>query len=135
MDKKALLIEWDQSTGKRAGDVNPRDVHLRCDGWQNMDATPAIELRLVEDDRDISIYDSVNGVTVLTGTDDINEAIVANFPSKVTVDDEFVYSEHMISKRGKIDMDSLPEDRTERLKVLKETYGVKGIKVIKPVMV
>lgn len=46
----ALLIEWNQNTGKRAGNINPKDPKLQCYGWQNMDVTPAIELRVVEDE-------------------------------------------------------------------------------------
>jgi len=134
MDKKALLIEWDQSTGKRAGGVNPRDVHLRCNGWQNMDVTPAIELRLVDDDRDLSIYNGVDGVTVLTSVDEINTVIDANFPSKIVIEDELLYSEHFKSKinGNEINIDELSDDRTERLLELKNTHGVKGIKEIKP---
>lgn len=135
MTKKALLIEWDPSTGERAGNINPRDPKLHCNGWQNMDVNPAVELRLVNDGRDLSIYDSVDGVTVLTGTDDINAAITANFPSKIKIDDELIYSEHIKSKRGKINIDELPDDREERLKVLKSVHGVKGIREIKPAMV
>lgn len=133
--QKALLIDWDPSTGKRAGDINPREKHLRCNGWQNMDVTPAIEIRLVEDGRDLSIYDDVDGVTVLNGTDEINNAIVTNFPSKIKIEDELIYTEHIKSKRGEIDIDALPNDRESRLQVLKTLYGVKGIKEIKPAMV
>lgn len=135
MDKRALLIAWDPSTGERAGNINPRDPKLQCNGWQNMDVTPAIELRLVNDDRDLSIYDEIPGVTALTGTDTINETITANFPPKLKVEDELIYSEHFKSKRGKIDIDTLPDDITERLKVLKSVHGVKGIRETKPVMV
>lgn len=135
MNKRALLVEWDPNTGDRAGNINPRDKHLRCNGWQNMDITPSIELRLVEDDRDLSIYDDVDGVTILNGTDVINEVIVANFSSMMTVNDEMIYTEHIKSKRGKIDIDSLPDDRNARLEVLKNKYHVKGISEIKPNLV
>ena len=64
--KRALLIEFDLTTGKRAGDINPRDSKLQCYGWQNLDSSPAKEIRLIEDDRDISQYEGVKGVTVLT---------------------------------------------------------------------
>lgn len=135
MTQRALLIEWNTDTGVRAGDINPRDPELHCSGWQNMDVTPAIEMRLVNDDRDLSIYEGVRGVAVLTGTDAINETITANFPSKFKVEDELIYSEHLKSKRGKIDIDFLPDDREERLKTLKSIHGVKGIREIKPAMV
>ena len=76
--KRALLIEWDRSTGKRAGGVNPRDPKLQCYGWQNTDVEPSIEIRLVEDDRDLSQYEGVKGVTILTGIEAINQAIDDN---------------------------------------------------------
>ena len=76
--KRALLIEWDESTGKRAGGVNPRDPKLQCYGWQNTDVKPSVEIRLVEDDRDLSQYEGVTGVTILTGVEAINQAIDDN---------------------------------------------------------
>jgi len=47
---RALLIEFDLATGKRAGDINPKDPALPCYGWQNLEREPAIEIRLVEDE-------------------------------------------------------------------------------------
>lgn len=137
MTKIALLIEWDPVTGERAGNINPRDSKLRCNGWQNMGVTPAIELRLVNDNRDLSIYDSVVGVTVVTGTDNINAAINANFPSKISIEDELLYTEHFKEKVNgkKINIDKLPNNHEERLKELKSKYGIKGIVEIKPLKV
>lgn len=134
MKKKALLIEWNPSSGKRAGNINPRDVNLRCNSWQNMDVTPALELRLVEDDRDVSKYKGIEGVTILYGTDQINAAIDTNFPPKISIRDELIYTEHFKEKvrNNKIDIDKLPDDRNERLKELKNKYGIKEIIEIKP---
>lgn len=132
MEKKALLIEWDPTTGERSGNINPRDPKLHCNGWQNMDVVPAIELRLVNDDRDLSIYDEVDGVTSIIGVDEINKTITSNFPSKWKIDDELIYTEHVKSKQGHIDIDSLPDGREERLKVLSEIHKIKGIKEVKP---
>ncbi len=134
MEKKALLIEWDPSTGKRAGNINPRDVNLRCNAWQNMDATPAVELRIIEDDRDMSQYEGVEGVTILNGKDAINAAIDANFPSKIVIEDELIYAEHVKSKirSKKINIDKLPDDKNARLKELKNKYGINGIFERKP---
>lgn len=131
---KALLIEWDPSTGKRAGNINPKDPNLRCSGWQNMDVTPAIELRLVEDGEIGRYNTTAPGVTVLLNKEEINSAIDDNFPSKVVIEDELVYTEQFKEKvrSKKIDIDKLPDDRTKRLKKLKEEYGIKGIKEIKP---
>jgi len=129
---KALLIEWEPNTGKRAGGINPKDPNLRCHGWQNMGVIPAIELRVIEDDRDMSHYENIQGVTVLIGKDIINEAIEDNFPSKIKIDDELLYSEHIKSMRGKLDISKLPDDKNERLKLLKSKHGIKGIREIKP---
>ncbi len=86
---RALLLEWDPSTGKRAGGINNKEVALRCKGWQNMDVKPALELRLVEDDRDLTVapYANTNGVTVLIGKDEINQAITMHFPSRYEIVD------------------------------------------------
>ena len=132
MNENALLIEWDPNTGERAGNINPRDKNLFCKGWQNMDVSPAVELRLVMDDRDMQRYEGIDGVTVLVGKDMINAAIDANFPSKISIADELIYSEHLKSKRGKIDIDKLPDDRIERLETLKNEYKIKGIVEHKP---
>lgn len=133
MTKKALLIEWNPSSGKRAGNINPRDKNLRCSGWQNMDVTPALELRLVEDNRDLRQYIGIQGVTILDGKDTINAAIDANFPVKISIEDELIYSEHFKENvRDKnIDIGKLSDNRDERLRELKSN-GIKGIREIKP---
>jgi hypothetical protein len=133
-DIQGLLIEWDPVTGKRAGNINPKkDRNLRCNGWQNMDVVPALELRLVEDDRDIS-YEGIEGITVLNGRAEINKAIDENFPSKIVIEDELLYSEHVKEKirEKQIKIDKLPDNQNERLIELKNKYGVKGIREIKP---
>lgn len=130
----ALLIEWNPNTGERAGNINPRDPKLQCHGWQNMDVTPAVELRLVEDDRDLSQYEEVEGITVLNGRDEINTAIDVNFPPKISIEDELLYSEHVKEQIGdkKIKITDLPDDREKRLRELKEIYHIKGIKETEP---
>lgn len=82
---KALLIEFDVRTGKRAGGINPRDRMLNCYGWQDLESLPAKEIRLVEDDRDMGQYRNIQGVTILNGKDAINAAIIANIPVKYSV--------------------------------------------------
>lgn len=128
---KALLIEWDTNTGIRAGNINPRDKKLRCNGWQNMDVIPAIELRIIDDDRDTSVYNELNGVTFITGRSEINNTIDEKFKSVMKVEDELIYGEHIISKRDAIDFENLPDNRNARLTVLKNLYNIKGIKEIK----
>lgn len=132
MTLKALLIKWNQSTGKRAGNINPRDPGLFCNAWQNMDVTPAIELRTIKDDRDIKQYVTMEGVTVLYGPDQINEAIDQNFPSKYIIEDEIFYAAHIKNEVEQIDFEALPNDRMKRLKILLDQYNIRGIREIKP---
>ena len=78
----ALMIEWNIHTGKRAGNIDPNDPALQCYGWQTWKKEPALELRLVEDDRDISRYENTKGVTIIRGIKEINECITVNFPPR-----------------------------------------------------
>ena len=132
MTQKALLIAWNQSTGKRAGNIDPKDPALHCSGWQNMDVTPAIELRIIQDDRDIKQYVTMEGVTVLYGPDQINEAIDTHFPSKYVIEDENIYAAHLNSISHLINFNELPTDHMKRLKFLKEQHNIKGIREIQP---
>lgn len=128
---RALLIEWEASEGRRAGNINPKDPHLQCRNWQNMKVTPMLELRLVNDDRDLSYLEGVDGVTIILGADAINAAIDENFQPQYHIQDEFIFQEHLKQKNKKseteIDIEGLPEDFEDRLKVLKDTHKVKGI--------
>jgi len=96
---RALLIEWNSKTGKRAGNINPRDPKLQCYGWQNTEREPALEIRLVEDNRDLSSLRGVQGITILEGKDAINEAIEANMPTLYAVKSEYLMREHMKEKK------------------------------------
>ena len=78
----ALLVEWNIYTGKRAGNIDPNDPKLQCYGWQTWDKEPALELRLIEDDRDISQYENIKGVTIIRGIQEINKCIIDNFPPR-----------------------------------------------------
>ena len=99
---KALLVKVDFSTGKRAGDISPRDQNLPCHGWQDLDK--GLEIRLVEDDRDLSQYEGVEGVTVLDGKEAINQAIQANIPIQYFVKDKELLLAHMKEKGISLDM-------------------------------
>ena len=127
---RALLIEWERN-GHRAGDINNKDAKLQCHGWQNMDVVPMLELRVVVDNRDLECLRGVPGVTVIEGKDAINQAIDEHFPPKYHLQDVFLYQEHFKQKGKKtgteIDIDTLPDNYQERLKVLKDTHGLKGI--------
>lgn len=130
----ALLIEWNTKTGIRAGNINMHDPKLQCYGWQNFDVTPAIELRVIEDNRDITQYQNILGVKIIKGNTAINDAIDDNFPPKYMIDDEIIYAEHLKqlnkSDSTKINITDLPDNKEERLKTLKNTYKIKGIKKI-----
>lgn len=134
---KALLIEWNQKTGRRAGNINPKDTKLQCYGWQNMDKEPAIELRLIEDERNIFQYKNIEGVLILDGKEIINTTIEEQFPIKYIIEDTLIYEEHVKQKISEqlIIIDNLPDDKMMRLKKLKEEFNIKGIKQIKPMKV
>ena len=96
---RALLIEFDLKTGKRAGGISPKDPKLPCHGWQDLEREPAIEIRLVEDDRDLSSLEGVGGVTILEGKPAINKAILANIPTRYAVKDKELLLAHIKEKR------------------------------------
>lgn len=135
METYAILIEWDQSTGRRAGNINPKNPGLRCNGWQNMDVTPAIELRIIESPQRPEDFEKTRGVTVLHGAEEINKAIDNHFPPKLSIDDEVIYKAHINQLAASIDFDHLPNNNKDRLKVLKEHYKIKGITETPPAKV
>lgn len=89
--KRALLIEFDPYTGKRAGDISSRDPGLFCRGWQKLDSVPALEIRLIRDDRDVSQYTSIPGVTLLEGRLVINAAIDDLNLERYSIDNEVLF--------------------------------------------
>ena len=91
---RALLVEVDFKTGKRAGDVNPKDPKLQCYGWQDLESVPGLEIRVVEDDRDLSQYKGVKGVTILDGETVINTAIQQLETERAS--DTDLYSEYLM---------------------------------------
>ncbi len=99
---RALLVEVDFSTGKRAGNINPRDADMPCHGWQNLDE--GLEIRLVEDNRDLSQYETATGITVLGDTEAINKAIIANFPTKYIIKDKELLLAHLKEKGISLDI-------------------------------
>ena len=99
---RALLIEFDINTGARAGGINPRDTHLLCHGWQNLDSVPALEIRLIEDGRKIEQYQGVQGITILEGKEEINAAIEANIPTKYSIQSELLMIESLKEAGGKL---------------------------------
>lgn len=130
---RALLIEFDLKTGKRAGNINPKDPKLPCHGWQDLEREPAIEMRLVEDDRDLSSLIGVAGVTVLEGKDTINQAITANIPVKYAVKDKELLLAHL-GKKG-ISLDTLAGKTLQDAAGELHTKGLAGIVKREPKLV
>ena len=87
---KALLIEFNLQTSKRSGDINPRDPGLRCIA-QNLESSPAKEIRVVEDERDIGQYQGIPGVTILNTNAEINAAIDREMPVRYSKADPELY--------------------------------------------
>lgn len=130
---RALLIEFDLRSGKRAGNISPKDHNLPCYGWQDLEREPAIEIRLVEDDRDLSSLEGVKGVTILEGKAVINEAIIANIPTRYAVRDKELLLAHMVKKNKSLDAlaGKTLNDAAEQL----YTEGLAGIAKKEPKLV
>lgn len=91
MEFRALLIEWDKRTGYRCGGILTKDPGLFCQRvWQAMDVSPQLEIRLVNDDRDLSIYEEVEGVTVIQGEEAINTVVGELFPTAPMISGSYV---------------------------------------------
>lgn len=124
---RALLTRVDFATGERAGSIDPRDPKLPCRGWQ--DTEKGLEIRLVEDDRDLTMFDGVDGVTVLNGKGAINDAVKKHFvkPSSYTISNETIMIKHMEERN--ISLDVLSSKNGPMNKILKELYedGIAGI--------
>lgn len=127
---RALLIKWDSRSGKRAGNINPKDPKLLCHGWQKIDEDHpenCWEIRLVEDNRDLSIYDGVVDVFVLNGVDEINQAMDDNLGNQyryVKTDSDIF---KMACEQNKVDFKILATQKTEAN--LKDFFnnGIAGI--------
>jgi len=131
---KALLVEVDFTTGWRAGGVDPRDPNLQSYGWQSLPEAPGKdhEIRVVEDDRDLSDYEGVDGVEVIHGVGDINKAIEEHIPPNYTVGDRDDVREW--ARRNDVDLSDFPNQPHERRKALYEagadTVRKEGPKII-----
>jgi len=124
---RALLIEFDVSTGKRAGEINPKDPKLQCYGWQDLESVPAKEVRVVEDDRDLSQYEGIPGVTILSGEAEINQAIEATVPERYSIQEQTLFQEDLKQRGISLASDYSGQDTPAILKDL-HTKGVVGIK-------
>ena len=100
---KALLIEVDFSTGKRAGGIKTKNnPNLMCHGWQDLESTPGKEIRIVEDGN-TQPYEGIPGITILNGKKEINAAIDANIPIKYAVKDKELSLSHLKEKGVSLD--------------------------------
>lgn len=127
---KALLIEFDIERGKRAGDISPRDPGLKCYGWQDIESRPAKEIRVIEDDRDVTQYERLEGVTILNSDCEIEAAIEREIPSRYSIQDEMLFQ--MSVKEKGIKSTRFAGKNTEA--IAKELFkkGVVGISVRNP---
>ncbi|MBA7711837.1 hypothetical protein ES703_120803 [subsurface metagenome] len=130
---KALLIEVDFSTGRRAGGIQTKNnPNLMCHGWQDLKSTPGREIRLVMDG-DTKPYEGIKGITILDGEAAINEAIQANIPTKYGVKDKELLLAHL--KEKGISLDTLAgKTLAEAAKDL-FAQGLAGITERKPKLV
>jgi len=128
----ALLVEFDVNTGIRAGDINPNDPKLQCYGWQDLEASPQVEIRIIEDDRDLKQYEGIKGITILRGKKKINEVIDENIATRYSISEDALFTEHL--RQREINLDEIPGKVQEVLKNLLDR-GIKGIRENKPVKV
>ena len=128
---KALLIEVDFSTGRRAGGIRTKNnANLMCHGWQDTDA--GLEIRLVMDG-DTKPYENIKGITILDGERAINKAIMANIPTKYGVKDPELLLAHLKEKGVSLDTFAGKglQDRAKEL----HAQGLAGITERKPKLV
>lgn len=130
---RALLIEFDPRTGKRAGGIGNKDPKLVCYGWQDLDSIPAREVRLVMDDRDLSQYEGKAGITVLNGEAEIQAAIDSIATDHYKITNETLLTEH-IRQRGISLDDYAGWDEKDVLKDLL-SKGLVGIRKREPTKV
>nr|QBN22361.1 hypothetical protein [uncultured archaeon] len=120
---KGLLIDVDFNTRERAGGIDPNDPGLECRAWQNLDTGK--EIRIIKDDRDVTQYEGIDGITVLNSDAEINNAIDNNVPTRYSVDEDAIFKKS-IDQKG-LDLDNFPNDTQQMLEQLYENHGVKGI--------
>lgn len=121
---KGLLIEWDGGTGIRAGNL-VLDDKLQCHGWQQLATVPCLEIRVIEDDRDVAQYEGIPGITVLHNDAEIQAAIDEHCKSAYTFENETLFKID-VEQRGILLADVPGANSSEQLKNLL-AQGVKGI--------
>jgi len=125
---KALLIEVDFSTGKRAGGIKTKNnPNLMCHGWQNLEK--GLEIRLVMDGN-TKPYENIPGVTILNGKTEINKAIDAVVPPRYVVKDKELLLAHM--KEKSISLDALAGKTLDEVAENLFAQGLAGVIERKP---
>ena len=125
---KALLIEVDFRTGRRAGGIGTKNnSNLMCHGWQDLDA--GLEIRLVMDGN-TTPYENIQGITILNSKAEINAAIDANIPTQYAVKSEALLIADM--KERNIPLRSLAGKDMKQ--IAKHTFklGLAGVEERKP---
>ena len=120
---KALLIEFNDRTGARAGNISPKNPNLPCYGWQDLDSVPAKEIRVVIDNN-TTPYEGIKGVTILYYNAEINTEI-DKLPTRESIDDPTLFN--LDIGQRKIKIKDLEGDTKQIIKHL-GSLGVKGIK-------
>jgi len=129
----ALKIKVDFETGYRAGNIDPNDPNLYAlaqdleDGW---------EIRLVLDDRDVSVYEGIEGVEVIEGIENIDRAIEEMFPDEDAyyygLFNEEIFRASIIAKHqdpnDSFTVDDIP-DAEDEIEFRDDGVYVKGVKV------
>lgn len=127
---KALLIEVDFSTGRRAGGLQIKNnKNLICHGWQDLESTPGREIRIVEDGN-TKPYENIPGITILNNEAEINAAIDAVIPIKYGVKDKELLLAHL--KERNISLDTLSGKTLDEAAKDLFIQGLAGIKERKP---
>lgn len=127
----ALLIEFDVNSGKRAGNINPRDPKLHCYGWQDLESIPAREVRVIDDARDLKQFENIPGITVLRGKGEIEAAISGICKPRYIVQNEILFREHLLQKNIKLS-DYEGQDTADIMKDLYENKKIIAIKKFFP---
>ncbi len=126
---KAIRVDVNYATGKRAGGVNPKDLNLvGHPSWQNIDK--GVEIRLVANGN-VAQYQNVAGVTVLEGEAAIDAAVDEIYETKYAVVNEALLSHSIVQKN--IDLTGLSPDLTQE-EMAKALYdmGALGVKKSAP---
>ena len=127
---KALLIDFSTESGRRAGNINPKDKGLLCRGWQNLDSRPGKEIRVITDSRGIEQYEKIQGVKVLYTDEEIEAAIEETVPIQYGITDELLFK--MSVDEEKVKIGQLKEKTREGVAKALYEKGILGISERKP---